>query len=171
MNSKRAVISSQHPSGHFSTERTRPRIVYSRDDGVGGSTPVSEAARLIIVEDDFLVALVMEAALRQAGFNIAGVANSAEEALKLAEEHRPALAVMDIRLTGSRDGIDAALELFATYGIRCLFATAHQDDATRARAQAANPLGWVAKPYTMASLVAAVQRSIAELKKKEEEDN
>lgn len=105
----------------------------------------------------------MEAALRGAGLAVAGVATSAEEALDLAAAKRPALAVMDIRLSGNQDGIDAALELFRTHGIRCVFATAHQDENARRRASPAVPLGWLPKPYTMASLVAIVRRAFREL--------
>jgi len=114
---------------------------------------------VLIVEDDFLIGMQSEIALAEAGFEVVGIATTAEEALELARQHRPALAVMDIRLAGYRDGIDAAGELFRELGIRCLFATAHDDQRTRARAEPFGPLGWLAKPYTMASLVAAVQKA------------
>jgi two-component system, response regulator PdtaR len=119
-------------------------------------------ARVLIVEDDFLVASDMEIGLKEAGIEVAGVASSAEEAVELAKTERPALAIMDIRLAGKRDGIDAALELFATLGIRCVFATAHHDERTRTRAQPARPLAWVPKPYAIASLVEAVRSALRE---------
>jgi DNA-binding NarL/FixJ family response regulator len=75
--------------------------------------------------------------------------------------------IMDIRLAGARDGIDAALELYHSEGIRSLFATAHHDSGTRKRAQDARPLGWLAKPYQPAVLVHAVQSAIAELDKEQ----
>ena len=71
---------------------------------------------------------------------------------------------MDVRLGGERDGIDAALELFGSHGIRCVFATAHYDPRTRARADPAAPLAWVPKPYTMAALIVAIRRALRELK-------
>jgi DNA-binding NarL/FixJ family response regulator len=55
---------------------------------------------------------------------------------------------MDIRLAGRRDGIDAAVDLFAQHGVRSLFASAHSDPQTRARAEQARPLGWLTKPYS-----------------------
>jgi two-component system, response regulator PdtaR len=137
--------------------RQRPVIVYSRDDASGGGKGRVAPPRILIVEDDFLVASDMEAALTEAGFDLAGVASSAEQALALARAERPAIAVMDIRLAGKRDGIDAALELFDTLGIRCVFATAHYDEATKARAAPARPLAWVPKPYAMTSLINAVR--------------
>jgi CheY-like chemotaxis protein len=73
---------------------------------------------------------------------------------------------MDIRLSGKRDGIDAAIELFSLHGIRCVFATAHHTAETRQRAEPANPLAWVAKPYSMASLIAVVRKAINDLQER-----
>ena len=118
---------------------------------------------ILLVEDDFLVGLEVEAGLEEAGYEVAGVATTAEEALELAESRRPALVVMDIRLASERDGIDAALEIFRTLGIRSLFASAHVDAQVRARAEAARPLGWVAKPYRVETLLAAVGEALNEV--------
>ncbi|MDW6020261.1 response regulator [Mesorhizobium sp. BAC0120] len=117
------------------------------------------AARILVVEDDFLIATDMESALTEAGFEVA-VAGSAEQALAIAASDRPSLVVMDIRLSGALDGIDAALELFRRYGLRSVFATAHSDPAAQARAAPAQPLGWLVKPYTSASLVAVVRTAL-----------
>lgn len=81
----------------------------------------------MIVEDDYLIALDVEAGLKEAGFVLAGIAITADAAITIARSARPAIALMDIRLLGKRDGIDAALELYRDYGIRCIFATAHAD--------------------------------------------
>ena len=118
----------------------------------------------MIVEDDFLIASEVEGALIEAGYEVVGIAASAEEAIELAAARRPLLAVMDIRLVGPRDGIDVALELFGTHGVRSIFATAHQTPETRQRAHPANPLGWVPKPYSMAALIEAVRQAIRDLR-------
>jgi len=127
------------------------------------STGVNETERILIVEDDFLIASQMEAALADAGFEIAGVASTGKEALQLAKAQPPTLVVMDIRLPGDQDGIETALELFRLHGIRCIFASAHSDDATRRRAAPAAPLGWLQKPYMMASLTAMTRAALREL--------
>ena len=119
--------------------------------------------RILIVEDDVLIASQMEVALAEDGFEIAGVASTGKEAVQLAEAQSPTLVVMDIRLAGDRDGIDAARELFRLHGVRCIFASAHSDDDTRRRAAPAAPLGWLQKPYTMASLTAMVRAAFKEL--------
>jgi DNA-binding NarL/FixJ family response regulator len=119
-----------------------------------------EPARILVVEDDFLIAMQTEAALAAAGFHVIGTAATAEQALALAEKERPVLAVMDIRLASKRDGIDAARELYHELNIRCIFATAHDDETTRKRAAPYAPLGWLAKPYTTASLIALVADAV-----------
>jgi DNA-binding NarL/FixJ family response regulator len=125
------------------------------DTGTGG--------RILVVEDEYLVASEIEAELVAAGFEVPGLARTADEAVRLALSLRPTLVIMDIRLAGRRDGIDAALEIFRSSGIRSIFATAYGDPRTRARAEAAFPLGWLTKPYTALSLLAAVRQALYEL--------
>lgn len=120
-------------------------------------------ARILLVEDDFLIAMQVESVLIDAGYDVVGVAASADEAIGLAATHRPALAVMDIRLIGQRDGVDAALELYRDYGLRCIFATAHGDSHVKERASPAHPFNWLRKPYATASLIEAVKQALAEL--------
>jgi DNA-binding NarL/FixJ family response regulator len=139
----------------------RPRLVYSHDESLASDK--ATGSRILIVEDDFLVASQMEIALEDAGLEIAGVAQSADEALKLVAERRPRLAIMDIRLAGRNDGVYAAVELYRRHGVRCIFATAHSDDDVRQRGQAANPIGWIQKPYSMRALVEAVRKGLAEI--------
>jgi DNA-binding NarL/FixJ family response regulator len=141
----------------------KPRLVFSRSDGSGAGIQKSSSSTILLVEDDYLIAMQVEIALSEAGFQLAGIASSAEEAIEMAVAHRPVLAIMDIRLAGQRDGIDAALVLFQDHDIRCIFATAHSDPHTSRRAEPAQPLGWLQKPYTMTSLVEEVQRALDEL--------
>jgi len=119
---------------------------------------------ILIVEDDLLIASQMEEALTEAGFRIAGTASTSKEALELAQSQSPTLVVMDIRLAGEHDGIDTALELFRSHGIRCIFASAYSDQEARRRAAPAAPLGWLQKPYTMASLTGMVRTAVRELR-------
>jgi DNA-binding NarL/FixJ family response regulator len=115
------------------------------------------------VEDDFLVGMEAEATLSEAGFEVVGIATTAEEAIELTASRRPSIVLMDIRLVGKRDGVDAAVEIFQNYGIRCVFATAHHDEYIRSRAEPAEPLGWLEKPYSMTSLVDAVRSALSDL--------
>ena len=141
---------------------TRPAAVFSPQDRSSGQV-AADAAKILIVEDDFLAASEIEAVLMEAGYQIAGIANRAEEALRLAKSEGPDLAIMDIRLVGAVDGIDAALEIFRETGIRCIFATAHHDARMRSRAHDAAPLGWLPKPYAQHALIAMVENALAQL--------
>ena len=119
--------------------------------------------RILIVEDEFLVAMTLEHELSESGYEIAGVAGSADAAAEMAHRERPAFILMDIRLAGARDGIDAALQIFSETGIRCLFATANADETSRKRAALARPLGWLQKPYHHAALISAISEAIKAL--------
>ena len=143
--------------------RPRLRLVFARDDASASHAGPTDAPKILIVEDDFLVAEQMMNALGEAGFQTTSFA-SAEEAIALAKTERPLLVIMDIRLAGKLDGVDAALELFRTLGTRCIFATAHHDADARRRAEPAQPLAWLHKPYTMFSLVEVVRSNLKKLK-------
>lgn len=154
-----SMTQASSPDPRLAASALRPYVLFSIENGSGAHARVARRTQVMIVEDDFLIASEMEGALTQAGFEVTGVASSAEEALELAAKQRPTLAVVDISLRGDRDGVDAALELFAKHGIRCVFATAHHNALTRSRAEPANPLAWLAKPYAMWALVEIVQRA------------
>jgi two-component system, response regulator PdtaR len=138
-----------------------------------GSSPVSSSdpsarqtpqeIRVLVVEDEWLVSMEIEMVLEDAGHTVIGVAISADAAVRLAEMHRPDLVLMDIRLQGTRDGIDAAIEIHGRLGIRCLFVSAHSDPTTRERAQAASPVGWLDKPFTGTQLLLAIEAGLREL--------
>ncbi|HET9639135.1 MAG TPA: response regulator [Allosphingosinicella sp.] len=144
------------------------------EGGAGYAAPIEEPGAaerpaagpgpcILLVEDDFLVGMEAETGLREAGYEVAGIAATAEEAIELAGQRRPALVIMDIRLASDRDGVDAALEIYRTLGIRSIFASAHGDAQVRARAEPAQPLGWVAKPYRVETLLKAVAEALRSL--------
>lgn len=159
----RHVNNSRIPGEHFASPPRVPKGPISQTDETEVTPRREGRTRILVVEDEFLIALQTEAALADAGFEVIGVATTAEEAVGLARTQRPSLAVMDVRLASARDGIDAARELFREFNIRCIFATAHDDPDTRRRAEPYAPLGWLAKPYTMTSLVALVMDAASRL--------
>src|SRR3954452_7257575 len=95
--------------------------------GMSDSKKTAKQARILVVEDDYFVAMELEHHLQQAGFDVVGVASTAEEAIRIGAAERPTLAIMDVRLVGRRDGIDAAIELSSKFGVPSIFATAHGD--------------------------------------------
>ena len=141
-----------------------PFALRIQDDGHSG-TGAPPRGRVLVVDDEYFVALDAEEALAAAGFEVVGVATTAEEAVEIARAERPHLVLMDIRLAGVRDGIDAAAEIRGRLGIPSLFATAHSDAATRARGEgAAAPVGWLTKPYAPTELATAVASALARLR-------
>jgi|SRR5262245_27678893 len=104
--------------------------------------------RVLIVEDEFYISLHTRGLLQALGHVVVAVAVSAEQAVNIAERERPDVVLMDIRLTGSRDGIDAADEISDRFGIASIFVTANTDRDTRRRAEAVQPLGFLEKPLT-----------------------
>lgn len=117
---------------------------------------VPAGARILIVEDEWLVAMEIESVLAAAGYRVIGPTGRAAEAVRLAERERPDLALMDIRLARGDDGVAVAQELRQRFGVPSLYASAHADPATVDRAKAARPAGWLPKPFSKDQLLAAV---------------
>jgi len=116
--------------------------------------------RILIVEDDYLVALQFENALTEAGYDVVDIASTAEEAVQIVPDYRPELVLMDVRLAGPRDGIQAAAEILDRFGIRSIFVSAFSDPATRARADRANPIAWLPKPVADRKLLNTVDSAL-----------
>lgn len=119
--------------------------------------------RILIVEDQYLVAVDCELHLRSAGMECVGVATTAATALDLAERARPDLIIMDIHLASRVDGVEAAIVIYERLGIRSIFASAHADDLTHKEAERAHPLAWVDKPYTSEQLISSVRCALKEV--------
>lgn len=117
-------------------------------------------ARILIVEDEFLIALTAEAELVEAGFIVVGKAANYEKALELARSARPDIVLMDVRLGAGRDGIDAAITLRNELDLPAIIATGSMDDDNRRRAAPAHPLAWLPKPYTGEELIGTVTRAL-----------
>lgn len=84
--------------------------------------------RALIVEDEILIAMDLEAQIRKLGFDVCGVTSNAREALSLAMEDPPDLAIMDIYLNGTRDGIEVARQIRNLFATPVIFITAYGDD-------------------------------------------
>lgn len=103
--------------------------------------------KILIVEDEKIVALDIQQRLQNLGFEIAGLASSGSEAIKRAESHRPDLVLMDIMLRGSMDGIESARKIKSDFGIPVVFVSAYIDDDTVNRAKVSEPYGYILKPF------------------------
>jgi PAS domain S-box-containing protein len=115
------------------------------------------AGRILIVEDEPIIALDLEQELVDFGFEVAARAQSADEALMAVEESLPDLALMDLHILGSVDGVETAKLLRDAYQIPSVFLTAHSDDRTVSRATQEMPYGYLTKPFQSRELKATIQ--------------
>lgn len=104
-------------------------------------------ARVLIVEDEKIIALDLQRRLEKFGYNVVHLAANAEDAVSSAREYRPDIILMDIMLGGDRDGVDAAIEIKKSANTPIVFLTAYADEVTVERAKQAEPVGYVLKPF------------------------
>lgn len=119
-----------------------------------------ESVRIVVVEDEVFIRLDLVSHLEAGGYQVVGTAESAAGALEQVGQKKPDLVLMDIRLVGPRDGIEAAIEIWKRFSVRCLFVSANLDSASRERAVEANPAGFLEKPFTRNGLLGAVSEAL-----------
>ena len=120
----------------------------------------TEPARILIVEDESIVALDIQNSLTQLGYQVCGRAIAGDEAIRLAMDTRPDLILMDIRLAGAMDGIEAAECIHAVLDTPIIFVTAYADQATINRAKIAQPFGYITKPLELRELHTTIEISL-----------
>jgi PAS domain S-box-containing protein len=116
--------------------------------------------RLLIVEDERIVARDLAQTLTDLGYAVVGTSATGDDAVAQAHDHQPDLVLMDIRLAGVKDGIQAAAEIRSERDIPIIFLTAHSDDDTLRRAKQTGPLGYLIKPFKAAELRCAIEISL-----------
>ncbi len=119
--------------------------------------------RILIVEDESLAAMALEEILGMLGYSVCGIEDNVDDAIASAERLNPDIVMMDIRLRGAADGIDAAAAIRARFGIRSLFMSAFGDPETRRRAEDCQPFGFIKKPYFPDQLERAVADAIRQM--------
>ncbi|MBN2030330.1 response regulator [bacterium] len=102
--------------------------------------------KIIVVEDESIVAFDIENILKNYGYSVPAVINNGEEAVKKSEEIHPDLVLMDINLKGGIDGVEAAEIINHQLNIPVIYLTAYSDDETLKRAIKTNPYGYIPKP-------------------------
>ena len=116
--------------------------------------------RILIVEDEGVTAMDLERTVVRLGYQVAETCATGEEAVRLAAELSPDLVLMDIRLAGALDGIEAAARLREQADIPVVFLTAQGDQQTLARARAAAPYAYVLKPFDERELQISIDMSL-----------
>lgn len=116
--------------------------------------------RILVVEDEGLVAADLQKRLEKLGYDVPAVASSAKEALDCARSGTFDLALMDIRLRGDTDGIAVARTLRSNHHMPVVYLTAHSDQKTVKRAMDTEPLGYLLKPVSDMALGQAMRGAI-----------
>ncbi len=127
------------------------------EEGRVSRSLASGPTRILVVEDQKIVALELKNRLIRLGYEISAVVASAEEAVQVAARLRPHLVLMDIQLQGERDGIEAAELIRSRIDIPVVYLTAFADDDTLARAKVTEPYGYIIKPFHEGELHVAIE--------------
>lgn len=117
-------------------------------------------ARIMIVEDERIVAFNLQQRLAHMGYEVPAVAASGQESLDLMESTQPDLVLMDIHIEGDMDGIEVAAQLQQHRSVPVIYLTAYSEDATLARARETKPYGYLIKPFSERELHATIQMAL-----------
>lgn len=114
-------------------------------------------ARILVVEDEGIVALDIKNRLERLGYIVAGLAATGEEAIALTENTTPNLVLMDVKLRGNMDGVEAAEKIRERFGVPVIYITAFADEETLQRARVTEAFGYVLKPFEERELVTNIE--------------
>lgn len=114
-------------------------------------------AKILIVEDESIVALNIKNRLEKLGYAVVATISSGEVAIQTAAETFPDLVLMDIKLKGKIDGIEAATKIRSQLQVPVVYLTAYADDETLNRAKMAEPYGFILKPFESRDLCTAIE--------------
>jgi len=128
-----------------------------------GPSEPNQTLRILVCEDETVIALALHYALNSMGHHVCGVAGTASECLEAARTHRPDLVLMDVMLRGAENGIDTATRLRHELDIPSLFMSALDPDLVRSRAACARPIGVLTKPYRLEELRRALDGQVPAL--------
>lgn len=120
--------------------------------------------RVMIVEDEGIVAMDIENTLRSLGYNVVCVESSGESALKKIVESNPDIILMDIMLKGELDGIETYSKIKENYDIPVVYLTAFGDSSTLSRAKLTEPYGYILKPFEENEIYISIEMALYKFK-------
>lgn len=122
--------------------------------------PKKEEVKILVVDDETIVALDIKNTLEKYGYNVVGIATTSQEAISLVKSSKPNLILMDIMIKGKKDGIETASEINEFADIPIVFLTAYSDDSTLERAKLVEPYGYLIKPFDNRELFTTIEMSL-----------
>lgn len=123
-------------------------------------TKATALARILIVEDESIIAFNLQEVLESLDYNVLAIAPAGEQAIQNAAELRPDLVIMDIRIKGKMDGIQAAGQIWEHFQIPVIYLTGHSDKSTVERARLTAPFGYLLKPIKERELYVAIESAL-----------
>lgn len=117
--------------------------------------------KVLVVDDEFIIAMGLMGEMEDMGFAVCGSAATADGAIELARLHRPMVVLMDLRLSGTKDGVDAAMVIHDEVGSKVIFITGSQEPSSLARIRSDHPSAILMKPIASQQLRDAVDAAIA----------
>jgi len=120
--------------------------------------------RVLIVEDELIVALSLSKELEKFGFEVSGLAASEDEAVALVNSTRPNVILMDINLESGGSGLSAAIKINRTHAIPIIYVTAYASDKIIESAGHTNPYGYILKPYNSREVKAVIRTALVRFK-------
>jgi CheY-like chemotaxis protein len=116
--------------------------------------------RILLVEDDDIIARVEDWRLKNLGYTVCGRATNGAEAMELMADKKPDVILMDINIRGDIDGIETTKRIKKIYNIPVIFVTSHSDGATLERAKETKPDGFIIKPFDDNDLRVAIELAL-----------
>lgn len=123
--------------------------------------------RILIVEDELVIAEDLKDVLKDFGYDVCGIAISSDEAFKIIDEEAPDLLFMDISIKGSKDGIELAADVNRKYYLPIIFLTSHLDLPIIKRLRDVRPFGFLVKPFNEQEIFTVVELAMANFKKEQ----
>ena len=127
------------------------------------TTPPDARVKLLVVEDDMIIAANISLQLTNLGYEVTGIESRGEAVVHHIEANRPDMVLLDINLRGALDGIDTAHAVQQFWDIPIIYVTANTDAATFERAKATRPYAFIAKPIKTIDLQRAIELTISRM--------
>ena len=118
-----------------------------------------DKTKILIVEDEAIIALEIKLCLQKAGHEVCGLAICSREALRILEQDMVDLILIDISINGGVDGIELAKIVKDRHGIPFIYLTGNSDEETRKRAMATSPSGYIVKPFSWQEILGSVEKA------------
>ncbi len=133
-----------------------------REKKFGLQSHTNNDFKILVVEDEAIIAMDIQSILRKIGFADSEVVSSGEESVEKVAARKPHLVLMDIRLKGRMDGIQAAHQIFYEYHVPVVYITAFGDESTLKRANGTARYGYITKPFEERELQSTITSALTQ---------